>query len=197
MKHPSRAGALLAFALALAGCSGGPRDVAVSNTEDICAIYEDNPHWAEATRDASRKWGAPEDVKMAIIWRESAFDAEARPPYRTFLGIPTGKRRSSAYGYSQALDGTWRWYQDDTGQHDAERNRFADAVDFVGWYMAKTRAMTGVSTNDAYSHYLAYHEGQNGFLRGSWRNKRFVRKAAADVARQAQRYRQQRARCPG
>lgn len=185
-------------ALVLAGCaSSGPDDVAVRNVDDICAIYRDNPHWAKATQVASARWAAPEEVKMAIIWRESAFVHDARPPYRTFLGFPTGERLSSAYGYSQAIDGTWNWYRKETGQNGAERDRFLDAIDFVGWYIDKTRDMTGVPSHDAYRQYLAYHEGQNGYMRGSWRRKSFVQRAAADVARQAALYREQRARCPG
>lgn len=187
-----RAWAALGLML-LVGCAS-ERDVQPRDVADICAIYRDNPHWAELVRESGRKWGAPEEVKMAIIWRESTFRAEARPPRTYFLGVPTG-RLSSAYGYAQAIDGTWEWYRKETGNSGAERDNFRDAIDFVGWYLAKTRSMNGVPTHDAFAQYLAYHEGHTGYRRGSWRAKPQVRRAASQVAQQAARYRAQLARC--
>jgi len=182
----------LAAGVALASCSTGDRRP--SNVADICAIYRDNPAWARAAAQAEAKWGAPQEVKMAIIWRESTFRADARPPRTSFMGIPTG-RQSSAYGYAQALDGTWDWYRKETGASGADRDDFRDAIDFVGWYMAKTRVSNGLPMTDAYNQYLAYHEGHTGYKRGDWRAKPGVRRAAAQVAAQAQLYRQQRQRC--
>lgn len=194
---PRACAAALAVA-ALAACSsGGPKDVRPSNVADLCAIYRDNPHWASAAAQAEARWSAPQEVKMAIIWRESGFRADARPPYRTVLGVPTGQRLSSAYGYPQAIDGTWDWYRNETGARGADRTVFTDSVDFVGWYVAKTRATTGVPANDAFNQYIAYHEGHAGYRSGAWRRKPDVQRAAAQVARQAERYRQQRALCQG
>jgi hypothetical protein len=191
-RRASLAACLAAF---LAACAGGDRDAPVSNAQDICAIYEDNPHWAEAARRAEARWGVPQEIKMAIIWRESTFRGDARPPYRRVLGVPTGERLSSAYGFSQAIDGTWDWYQKDYAGGGAERDDFADAIDFVGWYMNKTREMNGLSFEDAFSQYLAYHEGHAGYRSGRWRANPSVQRAAADVARMAARYRAQLARC--
>jgi hypothetical protein len=187
-------GALGVAALLTACAGGGHRDVTPHDVSDICAIFQDNPHWAEAAALAENRWHAPQEVKMAIIWRESTFRADARPPYRRVLGVPTG-RLSSAYGYPQALDGTWDWYRQETGAGDAERDRFEDAIDFVGWYIDKTRRSNGVASGDAYNQYLAYHEGHTGYRRGDWRAKPAVLRAASDVARQAARYRAQRAAC--
>ncbi len=184
----------LALAAALLiGCAGH-RDVRPRDVSDICAIYRDNPHWPALVRESARRWGAPEEVKMAIIWRESTFRARARPPRTYFLGVPTG-RVSSAYGYAQAIDGTWDWYRRETGASGADRDDFADAIDFVGWYLAKTRSMNGVPTYDAFNQYLAYHEGHTGYRRGAWKAKPQVRRAARQVAEQAARYRAQLARC--
>jgi len=186
-----RIGALMLLA-ALSACSSGDRRP--TNVADICAIYRDNPQWARAAAQAEAKWGTPQEVKMAIIWRESAFRADARPPKTYFLGVPTG-RMSSAFGYAQALDGTWDWYRNETGNRGADREDFADAIDFVGWYTAKTRALNGVPPTDAFDQYLAYHEGHTGFRRGDWRSKPGVQRAASDVVRQSEIYRAQRARC--
>jgi hypothetical protein len=182
--------------LALASCaSRDSRRASVDprNVEDICAIYGENPHWREMVADSARKWGVPEEVKMAIIWRESAFRAEARP-YRYVAGVPVGLA-SSAYGYSQAINGTWDWYVQDTGNRGADRTDFEDAVDFVGWYMNKTRSMNGLPMTDAFHQYLAYHEGHTGFQRGSWREKAWLVRAAAQVQHKAEVYRRQMQRC--
>lgn len=194
-----RAALCVALALILTACGSSRRgaehsDVRPRDVANICAIYRDNPHWAQAAAEAEARWGAPQEIKMAIIWRESTFRGDARPPYRRVMGMPTGQRLSSAYGFAQAIDGTWDWYVRETGSR-ADRDVFVDSVDFVGWYMAKTRDMTGVPTWDAFNQYLAYHEGQRGYQRGTWRAKPEVQRAAAQVAAQAERYRAQRRYC--
>jgi hypothetical protein len=104
--------------------------------------------------------------------------------------------RSSALGYAQAIDGTWEWYLKDTGQRRADRTDFADASDFIGWYMNLNSRMNGVSTRDAYNQYLAYHEGKAGYARGSYRNKAWLPPVAADVSEWAARYEAQLQSCP-
>ncbi|MEM6906762.1 MAG: transglycosylase SLT domain-containing protein, partial [Pseudomonadota bacterium] len=152
---------------------------------DVCAIFAERPAWRDAIRASALKWGAPEAVQMAIIWRESSFRAEARPPRTYFAGVvPTG-RVSSAYGFAQAIDGTWDWYRDETGNRGADRDDFEDAADFVGWYMAKTSRSNGIGMADAYHQYLNYHEGHAGFRRGGWRQKDWLRRAASQVSEQS------------
>ncbi|MEL6196824.1 MAG: transglycosylase SLT domain-containing protein [Pseudomonadota bacterium] len=192
---------MAAFAVAtivLGSCSSGPeRSVAErppAAQDDICAIFAERPAWRDATVAAAARWGAPVSVQMAIMWRESNFRAEARPPQTYTLGIPTG-RLSSAYGYSQAIDGTWDWYREESGNRDAARNDFQDAADFVGWYMAKSYAKVGLPMYDAYSQYLAYHEGHTGFRRGSYHAKEWLQRAAGQVAYQARRYDEQLQTC--
>ena len=77
---------------------------------------------------------------------------------RYFLGIIPLGRESSAFGYAQALDGTWADYKKATGRSIARRSSIRDSADFMGWYMTKTRKLTGVSLSDAKNQYLAYHE---------------------------------------
>ncbi|MEL6337547.1 MAG: transglycosylase SLT domain-containing protein [Pseudomonadota bacterium] len=182
-------------AVALGSCSSGPeRSVAEGPPrvqDDICAIFAERPHWRDATVASAARWGAPVAVQMAIMWRESSFRAEARPPQRYAMGVvPTG-RLSSAYGFSQAIDGTWDWYRRESGNRNGRRNNFEDAADFVGWYMAKTEETNGLDMWDAYSQYLAYHEGHTGYRRGSYRAKDWLQRAAGQVAYQARRYDEQ------
>jgi hypothetical protein len=187
--------AMLATAIAVGSCAtfSGPPE----NIENACAIFEDRPSWAAAVADSERKWGAPAEVQLAIIWRESKFRDDARAPKNYLLGIVPWGRKSSAYGYSQALDGTWDRYRKDTSNRGADRDDFDDAVDFVGWYMTQTARANGAGMNDAYTQYLAYHEGHTGYNRGDWRRKTWLMNAARQVENMAARYRNQLASCRG
>jgi hypothetical protein len=187
------AGAVM-MALAVGSCSSSPSGPP-SAQNDICSIFAERPDWREATLDSALRWGAPAEVQMAIIWAESSFRAEARPPKKYALGFIPWGRASSAYGYTQAIDGTWDWYRRETGNSGADRDDFDDAADFVGWYMAKTMVTNGVQMHDAFNHYLAYHDGHTGFKRGDWRGKVWLQKVATRVADQAVRYRGQLHRC--
>lgn len=177
---------------ACAGSSSIPR-----SQNNVCAIFAQKPEWRRVTSKVEREFGAPTAVQMAVIWKESSFRHNARPPRRYFLGLIPGKRASSAYGYSQALDGTWAWYLKDTGRSRlfAQRDDFEDAAHFVGWYMDKTRRKNGVAMGDAVSQYLAYHEGHGGYSRGSYRSKRWLLHAARKVGNMANVYNSQLRRC--
>ena len=189
--RPGSAAAVALLAV-LAGCASASRP---ANVENACAIFDDRPDWRRALERSEAKWGAPASVQLAIIWKESAFEADAQPGRTYFLGIiPTG-RRSSAYGYSQALDGTWEWYVRETGNSGADRDDFEDAADFIGWYMARTARVNGISMRDAYNQYLAYHEGHAGYRSGAWKGKRWLRRVASDVDRKAASYAAQMRRC--
>ena len=190
--------ALAALAgMTLATCSGGDIDhaAAPANQNDICAVFDQRPGWRDAVEASARKWGAPVPVQMAIMWRESSFRSSVRPPRKYTLGIIPAGHVSSAYGYAQAIDGTWDWYRRETGNSGADRTDFEDAADFVGWYMAKTLQSNAVLMHDAYHQYLAYHEGHAGFRRGSYQAKRWLTRTARKVADQAARYRAQIGGC--
>ena len=87
------------------GCATAPSPP--SKPLDACAIFKEQPGWYKATKKAERKWGTPVHVQLAIIQAESSFRHDARPPGRV----------SSAYGYSQAIDGTWDWYREQPAIH--------------------------------------------------------------------------------
>ena len=42
---------------------------------------------------------------------------------------------STAKGYAQALDSTWRSYLQHNNLKQANRSSFASATDFIGWYL--------------------------------------------------------------
>ncbi len=184
--------AAAALAVVLAGCASNDQP---DNVENACAIFDDRPHWESALAKSERKWGAPAHVQMAIIWKESSFRPDAAPPKKYLMGVIPWGRQSSAYGFSQALDGTWDWYVKDTGNRGADREDFDDAADFIGWYMSRTNRVNGVPMRDAYNQYLAYHEGHAGFRKGSWRSKAWLQREASKVHRKAAEYDRHIAAC--
>lgn len=132
---------------------------------------------------------------MAIFHQESKFKAKARPPIKkTFWFLP-GSRASTAFGYSQALDGTWAQYQKQTKNPGAKRDNFEDAADFVGWYGNISHRKLKISNGNANALYLAYHEGHGGYKRKTYRKKKWLIKVAKKVENNARRYRKQLARC--
>lgn len=134
-------------------------------------------------------------MQLAIIHQESRFRAKAKPPrYKLFGLIPT-VRPSSAYGYAQVLDSTWDWYREKTGNGGADRNNFADAVDFIGWYGSVSQKTLGISKWDARNQYLAYHEGHGGYTKNSYRKKAWLVGVADKVDRRAKKYAVQLASC--
>ena len=178
----------------LASCGGGnfsaPRDL-----DDACAIVSQRPAYLKAMRATERKWGIPVHVQMAAIHQESKFVGNARTPHRFALGVIPMGRQSSAYGYSQALDGTWEEYQREERRGNARRDRITDATDFMGWYMDGTEKGLGVSKYDARSQYLAYHEGRTGFAKGSYNAKAWLVDVADRVGSRSETYRSQLSAC--
>jgi hypothetical protein len=185
---------LVMLVLVLASCGGGDKSPP-RNLDNACSIADQRPKYLRAMRKTERRWGVPVHVQMAIIHQESKFDGDARTPLRFALGVIPMGRQSSAYGYSQALDGTWDEYRRATRNRGARRDDIRDATDFIGWYMNTTREKNGVSLSDARNQYLAYHEGQSGFARGSHRQKAWLMRVADRVAERSELYRQQLYRC--
>lgn len=187
---PVMAGFLAAGALVVS-CSSSPPE----NMANSCEIFEEKDDWYPAARDSYKKWGVPVQVQLAIIYQESRFVHDAKPPRRKLLWVIPWTRLSSAYGYGQIKDSTWEWYLKSTGRHFADRDDFDDVVDFIGWYGNMSHRVLGISKFDAYSQYLAYHEGQGGFKRGSYKNKKWLIKVARQVDARARRYGAQLKRC--
>ena len=177
MKNIFRVGIVL---LILGSCSAR-EGTAPRNLDNACDIVTERPHYARAFKKAERTWGVQPHVLMAMIYQESKFISDNRPPHVYALGvIPTG-RQSSALGYSQALDGTWAEYVDQRGGRRADRTDIDDATDFMGWYMTATVRENGIPMNDTYNQYLAYHDGRTGWRRGTYRAKPWLVRIAGEV----------------
>jgi hypothetical protein len=175
----------------LAGCAPAPPN----HPLDICKIYSQYPKWYWASEASYQKWGVAPPVQMAIIYQESSYQAYAKPSRGKLLWIIPWKRPSTATGYAQATDGSWENYMRHTGNFGASRHDFSDAVDFIGWYAATSEKHLGISRQDPYQLYLAYHNGFNGRPHRSAQQKQWLLKIAQHVEKISERYSQQFARC--
>ena len=179
------------FLALLAGCASTPP----GNPNDLCAIFKEKPRWFRAAKKSETRWGVPSSVMMAVMYKESSYIADAKPPRTKLLWVIPWKRESDAVGFAQATDAAWKDYLKATGNRFAERDDFADAVDFVGWYMNTAHRRAGIAVTDARSLYLSYYSGITGYMRGTWKNNDWLKGAADKVATRSTRYAGQMRRC--
>jgi len=178
--------------VALASCtSSTPK-----KTSNICSVFNEKDDWYDQAKNAYQKWGIPINASMAIMYQESRFVADAQPPRPWLLGIIPWFRSSSAYGYPQAQDGTWNDYLKHKQSHwSADRDDFADACDFIGWYCAISHKKLGISLLDTEKLYLAYHEGHAGYSQKSYLKKPWLIKTAKKVSNKSKQYQNQLLAC--
>ncbi|MEM9624400.1 MAG: hypothetical protein AAF993_22360 [Pseudomonadota bacterium] len=177
--------------LLLSACSSNPP----RQPDNVCAIFAEKRGWHKQARKAQKRWGTPVHIAMAFVHRESAYVADAKPPRKKLLGIVPWRRLSSAYGYAQATDDTWREYEAESRRWFTDRDDFADAMDFIGWYNHRSHRRLGIAKTDAYRLYLAYYTGHGGYRRGVWKGSATIQGYARKVSDQANRYHQQLRRC--
>jgi hypothetical protein len=161
-------------------------------SENLCEIFRDNPVWYRDALHSQRRWGTPVAVKFAFIYQESKFVANASP--KTSNTIFSNKN-TSAFGYAQALDGTWGDYVKSTGNYQAHRSNMKDALDFIGWYNNNANRRIGLKGNQVRELYLAYHEGITGYSMGTYNNKTWLLTVADQVQDRAIRYDKQLRSC--
>ena len=166
-----------------------------SNTANLCTIFTEKSYWYRHAVNAEKQWDIDKTILMAVIKQESSFVRSARPPRTKILGIIPWKRPTTAYGYAQAIDETWRDYKDRNELPRANRTNFRDAIDFVGWYLDMAATSTNVPRDDAKNLYLTYHEGVTGYLEGNWRNKKLLLVAATKVSETSSVYKTQLENC--
>jgi len=175
----------------LAGCQTSPPEA----LDNVCDIFREKNGWYADAEASKQRWGVPISVMMAFMHQESRFVAGAKPPRKQIWGFIPGPRPSDAYGYSQAKNSTWDWYKRESGNHGADRDKFHDAVDFVGWYNDMTNRQNGIAKDDTFKLYLAYHEGHGGYKRRTFRSKPWLVEVAKKVDRRARMYSRQLRRC--
>ena len=148
----------------------------------ICRLVAEHPDWYRAAKVTEAKWGVPVNVQFAIMRTESKFNPQAKNP------------NSSAYGFAQALNGTWHRYQT---EQDTNSNRanFSAASDFIGWYASHMQDELGINSNDAYRLYLAYHDGGAAYKRQQRSGQFKIGKLAHHVQRDADNFASQLSMC--
>ena len=191
IKRTFMLGAVAFFAVA--SCSTLP----ISDTDDVCNIFGTKNRWHKSAVKVQNQWRVPLHIPMAVMYHESKFRRNAKAPRRQLLGFIPWKRRSSAFGYSQAVNSTWDAYLKETKNYGARRNNFHDSIDFIGWYIDKSAKLADIPKTDPYNQYLAYHEGWTGFRKGSYRQKQWLQRVAGEVATTSERYRTQYNACVG
>ncbi|MFT4520459.1 MAG: hypothetical protein ACI9JM_002862 [Halioglobus sp.] len=182
---------MLPLCFSLAACTTSPP----SSTDNLCEIFREKNDWYEDAADSREEWGTPVSTLMAIMYQESRFRADAQPPRKKILGFIPGPRPSSAFGYSQAKKETWKEYKRKAGRYGADRDDFEDAIDFIGWYNYQSYKRSGISRQDPYALYLAYHEGHGGYNRGTYKKKQWLMGVARKVEIKAKGYRSQLLSC--
>lgn len=161
------------------------------NIENICSIFAEKGQWIDAARISHEKWNLPVEIMMAIIRHESSFIATARPRDKN------GKLLSSAYGYAQAIDGTWNQYLRETNRQNDKRTDFADAIYFVGWYSNKAMdTHPELSPYDVIGLYVLYHDGWSSLQQAKAPPSPELLKIAARVYKTTLTYHQQLKECP-
>ena len=101
----------LFFLFFVLSCSSVPK-----NTVNACAIFNEKYLWYKFAKATERKWGAPIELQMAIIRKESGYDWLARPERTKLFKVIPWKRKSSSLGYSQAIENTWETYKKALGK---------------------------------------------------------------------------------
>tara|TARA_Y100000590_G_scaffold468671_1_gene652461 strand:+ start:770 stop:1402 length:633 start_codon:yes stop_codon:yes gene_type:complete len=164
-------------------------------TANSCELFKEKRNWYKATKKSYDQWEVPISLQLAIINQESSFKQYAKPQRNKILGIIPGKRPSTAFGFAQITDPTWNWYKSKTGKKNASRANFYDISDFIGWYVHQSYIMLGIPKKDAFNHYLAYHEGQRGWKKESFKSKKWLIEAAKVVEINTNKYNNQLKKC--
>ena len=165
------------------------------NTADSCIIFKEKKNWYKSTIKSNKKWGTPIALQLSIINQESSFNQFAKPKRTKIFNLIPGSRPSTAFGYAQITNPTWSWYKSSTGNNNASRANFRDVTDFIGWYTDQTEKILGISKNDYYNQYLAYHEGHTGWKNKSYNSKKWLIDVSKKVESKANMYKNQLSKC--
>ncbi len=178
------------FLVFLSSCSSIPK-----NTKNACDIFSENYLWYKHAKKSSEMYGAPIDIILAFVKKESGFNRWAKPKRKRLFKIIPYKRPSSSFGYSQAVNKTWELYKNQTKNPLALRTRFKDSVLFIGWYMKKTKEINKIPLNDSYRQYLNYYLGWNGYENKVYKSDKKSIIFAKSVEKQSKLYKNQLRKC--
>ena len=163
---------------------------------NICYIFKKRPNWYKFSKKSEKRWGTPIWIQLAIINQESKFKSNARSQNKKIFGIPIPfTHKSSSFGYSQALNSSWRNYSNFIDNKSAQRNNFQDSADFVAWYIYRARKYLNLNNSQITDLYLAYHEGINGYRNKNYLKSKTTIISASKVSKIAIKYKNQLKDC--
>ena len=73
----------LAILMILSGCFSTP----AREVTNICDLLDEKVSWYQAVKKSEKKWGAPMHLQLAIIYQESHFASNAKPPRLSLIHI--------------------------------------------------------------------------------------------------------------
>lgn len=76
-----KAGRLIVISLFLTGCSSTRPP---SNSQDLCSVFREKSSWYRAAKQSEKQWGTPVQIQMSIMYQESSFRHNVRPPRLIF-----------------------------------------------------------------------------------------------------------------
>lgn len=176
-----------ALALLASGCSSNPS----ARADNLCSVFQDHDDWYAAAHRVHQKYGIPIHVAFALLaHQDGVVSGNVRPQ-----GGAVVKPVSDEEGYVYADDEEWDEYLDEEGSFFSDRDDFGDALDFIGWYMTKTRERSGIAFTDAYNQYLNYREGWDAFKAGEHQGKDWIISEAEAARTRAESFRTQLLHC--
>tara|TARA_Y100000590_G_scaffold171569_1_gene196218 strand:- start:1556 stop:2167 length:612 start_codon:yes stop_codon:yes gene_type:complete len=176
--------------LFLVSCNTFPK-----HPQNACKIFGQNYLWYKSVKKSSETYGAPIHIILAIVNKESGFKRFAKPPRKKLFKLPIGKRESSSFGYSQAINASWEKFKDETNKPLALRTRFVDSVLFIGWFMKKTNEINKIPLGDAYRQYLNYYLGQTAYANKAYKTNKKAIILAKSVEKKSKVYKSQLKEC--
>ena len=174
----------------LASCSSIPK-----YPQNACKIFGENYLWYKSVKKSSEIYDAPIHIILAFVNKESGFNRWAKPKRTKLFKIIPYKRPSSSFGYSQAVNKTWKLYKQETNNDLALRTRFKDSVMFIGWYIKKTNKINNIPVNDAYRQYLNYYLGWGNYSKKVYNVDKKSIIYAKSVQKQSKIYKKQLSEC--
>jgi len=176
--------------LFLTSCSSVPK-----YPSNACKVFGEKYLWYKHAKKSSQLYGAPIDIILAFINKESSFNRWAKPKRQKLFKVIPYKRPSTSFGYSQAVKKTWELYKTETNNPLALRTRFKDSAMFIGWYISKTNQINKIPLNDSYRQYLNYYLGWGNYAKKTYKTDKKAIILAKSVEKQSKIYKNQLKEC--
>lgn len=175
-------------ALALSACSTTPP----SNPNNLCSVFQEKDSWYVAAHKVRKKYNVPINVATAILYEDSNFFSTKKDNESWFFFIPYSKDSQSS---DQTISLYWDNYLEEEGNFFSSEDNFEDALDFIGWYIAKTSQYNNIDYNDAYNQYLNYHEGWQNYKIKTYLEKIWLLEKANNVKQRSDEFKEQLLKC--